>query len=469
MREIPELFHPSFPLNDGGEVLVLNNGARITSEDQAMLGAMDSRSVGGFRKHLLRVIKNGPGTFMSQFYVHYGHQSIGDMGSAFVSISGISMLAAKAIQYFPLYNGQESSTRYIDFATQRFVDPVGTETSRQILESYRAFYLEGLEVMQAVLKERYPFDVIGDGNDARYAKAIKARAFDTMRSFLPAGASTNLTWTGPLRQFADRLPILRNHVLSEVRDVALAAEKALLLQFPNSFANRAADPDWKDRHAERERYAKMCQELYGYFVVDSREAYPEFALTHDAVRINRLKEYAHALSLRPRGIELPWNIRECGTAEFSFLLDFGSFRDLQRHRSVVIPMPLLTDQFDFEPWYLNELPRELGARAEELLKTQQAAREGLQQENFLEQYYVPMGYRVPIRLTGDLRGLVYLIERRARNDVHPTLHRRANQMAEVLQKQYGSQGLVLHVEDTPHTFSLKRGEQDIVERMPATV
>ncbi|KND50148.1 MAG: Thymidylate synthase thyX [Parcubacteria bacterium C7867-008] len=463
MREVSDLLHHSAQLSGGGEVLVLNTGALITSEDKAMLGAMDSRSVGGIRKHLTRLGKSGSGNFMEQFYVGYGHQSIGDMGEVFVSISGVSMLTAKAIQHFPLYNGQEASTRYIDFASQPFVDPVGSTASVQILENWRAFYLKGLERMQIVLAERYPFDVIGDGDLKKYAKAINARAFDTMRSFLPAGASTNLTWTGTIRQFGDRLPWLRNHPLPEVREVAEVMEGLLLKEYPHSFTDRANDPDWESRHKDREWYAYMAQQGSGYFIADA-STFPVFALTHDAVRPERMREYADVFGSRPRGIELPWDVRECGTAEFSFLLDFASFRDLERHRSVTVPMPLLSEEYGFEPWYLNELPDDLRAEAMELLARQLAALQRLELEDRIDQYYIPMGYRVPIRITGDLRGHTYLVERRARNDVHPTLHHRASQMAEVLTKNYGPHGLVLHLESEPSQFSLKRGEQDIVER-----
>ena len=64
---------------------------------------------------------------MSQFYVGYGHKSIGDCGSITIFIEGCSMLAAKAIQDTKLYNGQEASTRYIDFSQQAMINPLGTE------------------------------------------------------------------------------------------------------------------------------------------------------------------------------------------------------------------------------------------------------------------------------------------------------------------------------------------------------
>ena len=453
MTQVSDLSHHTIQLPEGGMVLVLDTGAVITAEDQAMLGAMHSRSIGGIHRHLLKLAKSGSGNFMSQFYVGYGHKSIADMGGACVFIEDVSMLTAKAIQDFPLYNGQEASTRYIDFADQRFIDPLNTLWSSEMLESWRSFYLEGLEVMQPILRERYPFIEATDGQEKNYAKAIKARAFDTMRSFLPAGASTNLVWVGPLRQFADQLPLLRNHPLSEVRDIAHAIEAALIQTFPNSFSQK--------RYEETEEYVLECQDFYAYFEDPS---IIEFGCTHDAIRMNRLAEYREAFTRRPsRMIELPWRVRECGTMEFSFRLDFASFRDLQRHRSVTIPMPLLTMDLGFEPWYLNELPDDFCEKAEQLLERQRGACRAIS-DPYLQQYYLPMGYQVPIRMTGDLRALTYLVERRARNDVHPTLRHRAGQIGDFLMEKHGPHRLVLHREEDADRFSLARGNHDIVER-----
>src|SRR5690606_14004936 len=140
------------------------------------------------------------------------------------------------------------------------------------------------------------------------------RAFDTIRAFLPAGAATNLVWVGELRQLADRLLTLRHHPLAEVRNVAEAILAALLKEHPTSFTEKT--------YLETEAYARLCQELYAYF--DDPEP-AEFELSHNALRPERLAEYRSALSERPAKTELPFNVRECGTLEFRYLLDFGSF------------------------------------------------------------------------------------------------------------------------------------------------
>lgn len=444
-----ELSHARVDLPGGGEVFVLDTGSTIGPEPQAMLAALHSRSPGGIRSHLSVLAERGSDKFMSTFYVGYGHKSVGDNATASVFIEGVSMLAAKAVQDFPLYNGQEVSTRYVDFSAQRFVDPVNTSASKALLERLRAFYLKGLDVLVPVLRKRFPRGE--EENEKIYEKAIKARAFDIMRAFLPAGASTNLAWVGELRQFADRLPVLRNHPLPEVRAVADATEKALLKMFPNSFSDK--------RYPETEAHQELCGQLHTYY---DESDFPVFSLTRDDIDRERLSEYRRALENRPNNkTELPYPIRECGVLEFRFLLDFGSFRDIQRHRPLTIRMPLVTARHGFEPWYLAELPEALRNEAEDLLAFHVSDVAGLDVSPKLSQYYLPMGFRTAVRLTADLRALVYLVELRSTRFVHPTLRKRARQMAAILSERFGGDGLRLHLDIEPDRFDVMRGTHDI--------
>ena len=79
----------------------------------------------------------------------------------------------------------------------------------------------------------------------------------------------------------------------------------------------------------------------------------------------------------------------------------------------------------------------------------------------IAQYYIAMGYQLPNRVTGNLPALIYLIELRATRFVHPTLRVRAEQMAEVLKKEYSKYGLKIHLDPDPGRFDIKRGEHDI--------
>ena len=73
-----------------------------------------------------------------------------------------------------------------------------------------------------------------------------------------------------------------------------------------------------------------------------------------------------------------------------------------------------------------------------------------------------MGYNISNRMTGGLPGIVYIAELRSTQFVHPTLRKRAKQIAEKLSESFGKFGLVLHIDKDMDRFNIKRGEHDIV-------
>ena len=447
MKNLADLNHYKTTINGGGEVIIIDTGAVIGPESVAMLQALHSRSTGGLENHLKILAEKGPENFMKNFYVGYGHKSIGDCGSTTIFIEGVSMLVAKAIQDWPLYSGQESSTRYIDFQIQPFKNPINTKEGEKILENWRKFYSKSMEPTKEYLKKRFPREESEVENI--YNKAINARAFDTLRGFLPAGATTNLAWHTNLRQAADKIAILRHSPIGEVKNVAKAIEETLKKAYPNSFNHQLFET--------MEEYNKYWMESDYYY---HNPQCPDFKMTNNSINVNLLKK--DILEKRPVKTELPKYLSEAGTIQFEFLLDFGSFRDLQRHRAVTQRMPLLTTELGFQKWYLNELPTEIKNKAEQLLKEQVEKINKLSISKEEKQYYIPMGYNISNRITGGLPGIVYIAELRATQFVHPTLRKRAKQIAEKLSEEFSKFGLILHIDKDMDRFNVKRGEHDIV-------
>lgn len=453
-----ELKHVIRDLPGNGLVLVLNTGAVITPEAQAMLQALDSRSGGGIRQHLKTLAEKGSEKFMKSFYVGFGHKSIGDCGTGTIFIEGVSMLVAKAIQDWLLYSGQETSTRYINFADQPFIDPIGSSESRNILEEWRAFYLRAQAPVREHLRKQFPYN---EGEDEKiYEKAINARSFDILRGFLPAGAATNLSWHTHLRQAADHIALLRHHSLIEVRTVAEAMESALQEAYPSSFGHK--------RYEATEEYHKQWMQMQYFRGMKHRQSKKLIAMHRnvmvmsDSINRSLLREYEDMLKGRPLKAELPKQMAECGSIQFEFLLDFGSFRDIQRHRSVIQRMPLLSSEFGMHPWYLESLPVEVAQEAKYLLRKQLIGINSFLEEDAVRQYYFPMGMCVPCRLTGDLPALVYVIELRAQATVHPTLHEVALSMADILLSRFSNLGLKLYVDRGKGRFDARRGLHDII-------
>jgi thymidylate synthase ThyX len=418
-------------------------------EDIAMMQALYSRSAASVTEHLAKVKAIGSGKFMESFYVGYGHESIGDCGSTTIFIEGVSMLADKAIQDWPLYSGQETSTRYIDMSKQALEDPVGTPESKAILDRWMAFYLDKQEAVGAHIKSLYPRKPEED--EKVYEKAVKARTFDTLRGFLPAGVTTQLAWHTNLRQAARKLALLRHHPDAAVRTLGERIWGELKNRYPNSFSHKL--------YEAQETYRAAMAANYTYF--DPATCPDKVTLTTDITPAD-IETYKEAFETRPAKSELPIFLMDLGLATFEFLMDFGSFRDIQRHRNGVCRMPLLSTRFGFDTWYLSQLPDDLRKEAETFIEEQTQAIEAISQDPIVRQYYVAMGFRVPCRVSYGLPAALYTIELRSGKTVHPSLRIIAQDMARALQVRLPN--LKMHIDFSSDDWDVRRGKQDITSK-----
>jgi thymidylate synthase ThyX len=420
-----------------------------------------SRSAESVTTHLDKVKASGSGKFMERFYTGFGHKSIADCGSTTVFIENVSILAAKAIQDWPLYSGQETSTRYLDMTNRPMVDPIGTPESKAILDRWMNFYRSKQNIVADEVRQRHPKQPEDDS--VAYEQAIKARTFDILRGFLPAAITTQLSWHTNLRQADDHLSRLEYHLLLEVSDLATNIRteftKRYLLGFGKSAAlsgvgtrettieERVARQKWNELVADRSTYE--FDEIARRYLMTNVE--PNF--TDDDYEI---------ITTRPRGCVLPHSLGSHGQIRYCNLLDFGSFRDIQRHRNGVCKMPLLTTRFGFDPWYLNQLDDITRIEAIDLIREQRKAIDGLEPSPDIAQYYTALGFRVQVDLTYTLPAAVYVMELRSGKTVHPTLRAMIHDMIGKFRHFHPS--VALHVDMDPDGWTVRRGTQTIVEK-----
>jgi thymidylate synthase ThyX len=421
----------------------------LNPEDNAMLQALYSRSSQSAKDHLVKVREKGSGKFMASFYVGYGHGSIGDCGTTTIFIENVSILAAKAIQDWRLYSGQETSTRYIDMAKQPILDPVNNSESKKILSDWMDFYISNQEELKEHLRLTFPRQ---DNEEEKvYERAINARVFDILRSFLPAGICTQLSWHTNLRQAAEKLALLEHHPLPEIKEISKTTHSILQEKYPSSFSHKKYDSQEAYREIESSKFSY-------YHNPDS----PDF-LFKTNIENDDIELYQETLiQNRPVKTNLPSFLDELGGCWCDYLLDFGSARDAQRHRNGVFRMPLLTTHFGFHPWYLDQLSEELRQKALSLLAEQTIRIQALNVSEETRQYYIPLGFLVSCRTYYSLPQMVYVTELRSGTTVHPTYRVVAHKMHFALQEQFPN--LTLHTDLNQNDWDLRRGNQDIVKK-----
>lgn len=417
-------------------------------EDTAMMQALYSRSSKSVTEHVKKVKSSGSGKFMETFYVGYGHASIADCGSTTIFIEELSILADKAIQDWQLYSGQETSTRYIDMGKQKIIDPIATPESQNILDKWMDFYVNSQEEVQKYLKSKYPRKPEED--EAIYIKAIKARCFDITRGFLPAGIATQLSWHTNLRQAHDKLNWLRHNPLPEVREIADQILKKLQIKYPHSFSQKINE--------EQEKYREEVS-LEHTFLKPQKNT--ELIMKTN-IKNEDLKAFKEIIEKRPIKTGLPMFMGDLGYITFEFNLDFGSFRDVQRHRNGICRMPLLNTELGFNNWYLEQLPENLRIKAEKLIEEQKELLNNLKSSPEIKQYYTAMGFNVFCKLTYNIPATVYVIELRSGKPVHPTLRKIAHQMHHAITEKLPS--LKLYCDLEQDDWDYRRGLQDIIKK-----
>jgi thymidylate synthase ThyX len=384
------------------------------------------------------------------------------------------MIAAKAIENNPLFSGQEWSTRYRDFSSNTIYDPIKNDISQKILDSWISFYIKSKKHTHDFLKLKYIDENYSDD-------LIKTRTFDIARGFLPIACTTTVGWHTNIRQANDHIERLYYHPLTEVSNIAKELINILNSEIPKSFSFKHLH----ENEEEKKYYYKLQNfynskenlETYKFYIefvddpLNNLETQIYFKNLLN-LEILKSKDITDVLSKRTtKHIILPTFLNNYGSMTFKFMQDYGSFRDLQRHRSINCPIPLVkidknenkTRKLRFEQWYLDNLPDKLKIEAEELIRKNYLLIESLKNEyDEIElQYLYPMGVTIPVEINGTIPNLVYLIENRSPTTVHPTLRKTVLWMYKIISELLPSLNFFVDTSDL-NEINVNREKQTIL-------
>lgn len=403
-----------------------------------------------------------------RIFIEFGDDSVAQLGGAHLAVEQGSNILTKALEWGRLAAYLEQSTRYVPYDDQPggrfryYREPDITASPHaaayeETLDAIFSLYRDALPIAIETYRRLFPQGP--DDTDRVYRATIRAKALDALRGMLPAATVSNTGIYATGQAYEGMLLRMRGSPLAEVRTVAemMLAE---LNQVIPVFLQRVEQPDrggvWAEYLSKtRSRVEALAEELLG-----GEEPEPSPALTlvdwdRDAEdkllaamlyavtdlperqileRVGRMGASERAAVVdayageRQNRRHKPGRALERVDYRFDVLMDYGGFRDIQRHRMLTIEWQDLTPRHGF---VLPEDLEELGVAGE--FREAMERSEGLWSRLHPHlpkqaQYAVCMAYRVRFVMQLNAREAMHLIELRSSPQGHPTYRKLAHEI-----------------------------------------
>ena len=396
-------------------------------------------------------------------FVEYGDDSVAQLGAVHLACEQASNLLTKVLERGRLMSYLEQSTRYLAYDERvqgryRYHRPPGVTGSavgtRYVGDVDRMFdaYGEMVRRMTAWLTEHPD---AATGTDLARRRAIRAQAFDAARGLLPAASLSNVGIFGSGQAYEALLLRMRSHPLPEARtyaDLMLTELRKVIPSFLRRVDQRDRGIVWSD-YLEANRVA-MEEFAADLFADETPEPAPEVVLTdwdpdgehkmlaamlfpytdlaesQIADRVSRMTD-ARRLELVQRYVgersnrrHRPGRALERIDYRFDVLADYGSFRDLQRHRLLTIDWQPLTPRHGYAvPGVVDAAGG--GEAYDEVMELSAELYDALAEAaGPLEaSYAVSMAYRVRYSMQFNAREAMHMIELRSQPQGHEDYRR----------------------------------------------
>ena len=423
-------------------------------------------------------------------FVEYGDDSVAQLGGAHVACEQASAILTKVLERGRLAAYLEQSTRYIYYdvklkdadgqARFRYQIPPEiaqgpladrySETMDRLFESY-SFVVRSLT---SYFQTRFPQGT--RETRGAYRSATRARACDTARGLLPASTTSNLGIFATGQAYEALLMRMNASPLAEAREYS----QMMLVELRKVIAGFLSRVDVEDRGVAWSDYfrnvAKDMNELVGDEgdLEDARG----FDLERDEVRLldydpdAEIRIIAAALypysnrseeDLRKTAIEMsdeerkkvisayigersnrrhkPGRGMERVYYRFDVLSDFGSFRDLQRHRMMTIDWQRLTTRHGPAPPppEIEDAGPDVSTRWHDAMDEMGEFYWDVLGEHGADvaQYVVPFGYRIRYNIQMNARQAFHMLELRTGASGHSDYRRVCLKMHELIRDQAG--------------------------------
>lgn len=451
----------------------------LPEEVIAVLFAYYSRSRDSLRRNLLKLLQEGdldlskPGSaplpdddadrlaaardkacaFHEKWVVGYGHGSVAEHGCVHLALEDVSIIASKLIEDSRLASFTEKSTRYVAFDRSKLLYPPAVMTVPELATTYAETvgalldaYTGWTDDFIRQIKARVPRTE--KQTERGYDAASRATAFDILRYLLPTATYTNIGLTVNARALETLITKLLSQPLPEGRLLGekLKAEAQHIVPTLLKYADHSVY-----REETETGIARLAAELFpaaSYSPADSAvtlistepDADDRFVAAilygHVSQPMPTLLERVRTLDLaakerivdeylcRRGRHDAPGRALERIVCTIEMTMDYGAYRDVQRHRMATqtlqplspalgYAMPTEMERFGYADRY-----KELMERAADAYR--HIAGAGLTHE---AAYVLPLATRVRALFTWNLREVTHFVELRSARQGHPSYRR----------------------------------------------
>jgi thymidylate synthase ThyX len=430
---------------------------------------------GGEEEQGLELARRKAKEFHERWVVGYGHASVAEHAVAHVAIEDVSILASKVIEDARLAAYTEKSTRYVPFprafyGAPELEGPAQSEYRRAIGSLFDLYeeLLPQLTEQVSRTADRSRFKT-----ERGFLNSCQAQACDTLRYLLPAATHTNIGLTANARTLEHLISKLLSHPLAEARRVGeqvreeatkviptlikYARPKEYWIETPPAMRRLAEEllpaPGGEPASAGEEALAKLVRApeeaearlaaaiLYEFTDQPYERVWEQVRSLPRAEHERVVEEYlarrktygsdpAHGYTDPPlRSLEHLY-------FTFDILVDYGAYRDIQRHRMATQTAQRLTCAHGYD---VPELLERHGLRGRF-----EAAMEGAAQafariaRHYPEeaQYVVPLAFRKRVLFTWNLRALHHFVSLRSARQGHISYRRVAWAVLEEVKRSH---------------------------------
>ena len=431
----------------------------LTEEQIAVAFAMTSRRPEPFDEIAQQVSQEKAADFHERWVLGYGHASVAEHAVVHLAVEDISRLACDALEDNRLASYTEKSSRYQVMPDGSYYVPRELDDEPQLKREYvRACealfqgYLRLIDGCLSHLRETNPRSE--EERDAAYGLRLRRIATDSCRAVLPAATLTNVGVTANARVLEHAISKLLSSGLDEERDLGqevLQQARAItptLIKYaqPNEYlkqtletqqqlsqsyvtnwqAERSAEGlepvDAKTRliHWDSQAEEKITAAL---LFRSSDQAYSEvWQRVVDMAPEERRKIIGKCLSgLGPH--DAPVREFELVDYTFEFMLDYGAYRELKRHRMMsYIPQPVTVNHGYSIPQLIKDAGLESSFQ-EALGPAEDAFKAVYKQRPLVAQYLVTHAHNQRVLAKMNLRECYHLFKLRTSQLAHFAIRR----------------------------------------------